>query len=186
VSTYRAFEPLVISNWNTDIHNIFLFVGVQCAPELFVLRTHPTPPAATRQGLSLRLLDLAPMAVRAAGSWIGRFVPFNLAGGTPQWTAWFRLDWPTLDFERLAENDCLGDLAARDFYDPSESRARDSHPFCRLILIEPLEISQSDSLEFVESHHYLCEHARRNSSRLEYRRRRLPSYSAATWRPGHK
>jgi hypothetical protein len=125
------------------------------------------------------------MAVRAASLLIGRFVPFKLAGRTPQWAAWFLLDGPPLDFERLAEDDCLGDFAARDFYDPSESRARDSHPLCRLLLVEPLEISQSDSFEFIESYHYLCEHPRRNSSRLEYRRRRFSSYSAATWRPGH-
>jgi len=67
MSAYRAFEPLIISNRNTDIHNVFLFVRVQCAPDLRFPTAHPLPPsAATRRKLTRRRSDLRLTAVRAA------------------------------------------------------------------------------------------------------------------------
>jgi hypothetical protein len=111
---------------------------------------------------------------------------FTLARRTPEWAVRRRLDRSPLDFERLTLDERLGNLAARDFDDPSERRAGNPHPFRSLILVEPLEVSQSDGLELIESHHHHFESTRRNSRRHEYRRSRCSRYATAAWWPGHR
>jgi SAM-dependent methyltransferase len=90
-----------------------------------------------------------------------------------------------LDAERLAVDQCVGDLSVRRFDDAAESRARDPHASGGLLVVQALEISQAQRLELVEGHDDLLETAQGNPGGLEHRRARAAADVALAEWPWH-
>jgi len=59
------------------------------------------------------------------------------------------LDFTSFDTQSKPLNQYSGDLASCLFDDSPKGLPRDVHSFCRLLVIKPFEISQSDRFKFV-------------------------------------
>jgi hypothetical protein len=59
-------------------------------------------------------------------------------------------DRTSFDTQRLPLENRLGDFPARRIQYPAERRPRNTHPFPRRVVIQPLEIRQAQRLRFIE------------------------------------
>jgi hypothetical protein len=87
--------------------------------------------------------------------------------------------------ERLAVNESIRHFPPGFLDDPRESRPRNLHLFRRLLLIQPLQVGQTQRFDLIESQRYLFESARRNTRRLEEAGVRPESYMTQTTRSWH-
>ena len=114
-----------------------------------------SPPAAATvlSALPSSALLLCPMQIPAFARWalLGptrskRDFPSVLAVGTLECT---HFDGTSFDTESLALDEGLCNFFSSRFHDPAKRLPGDFHPVCRLLLVQPLEIGQSQRLELV-------------------------------------
>jgi hypothetical protein len=77
------------------------------------------------------------------------------------------LNGPAFERQRLGAEQRSGHLAPRRLPRPREGRTRDAHAPRRLLLIQPLEVSQAQGLEFIEAEGDPLQFARGDARRLE-------------------
>jgi hypothetical protein len=79
----------------------------------------------------------------------------------------FHLHDSTLQAKRLTVNQGVSHFAPRRLNDASKGRARNLHLFCSLFLVKPIQVRQSQGLDFVRGQRHLFKLMHRNACRLE-------------------
>ena len=69
----------------------------------------------------------------------------------------------------------IGNFAVGGINDPTESCTGDAHLLGRLLLVEPVKVSQSQGLELIEGHNNLVQLNERAPKRLVNRSRQFPA-----------
>jgi hypothetical protein len=92
------------------------------------------------------------------------------------------VDRTAFDPQDLSSYQGLGRLPAGGPQDAPEGRAGDSHPLGGLILVEALEVRESDRLHLVQGHDHLFEFTVRQTDRQEGRGGRFTGDQATTRR----
>lgn len=67
--------------------------------------------------------------------------------------------------ERLAVNKGVRHFSTRLFYDSGKRRPRDLHLLCRLLLVEPVQVRQTQGFDLIQRQCHLLEGANRNPGR---------------------
>jgi len=114
-----------------------------------------------------------------------RDVPLVPALLTPKGSLFGHLDLASFDAKGQAFDQHPCNLRPCSLDNSSKSLPRHMHSFCRLFMVKPLKIGQSDSLELVHCEVDLLQHCYWHADRLEYVAGRLFSDSAAALRSGH-
>jgi hypothetical protein len=95
-------------------------------------------------------------------------------------------NFSTFDFKRLATHQGFGNLAMSRFDDSSESLPRNAHLLGGVLLIEPVEVRQSNGLEFIYGHRDNFQCPEGNSARLKEIAGGLAVDSSAAERSRHQ
>jgi hypothetical protein len=92
----------------------------------------------------------------------------------------------TSNLERLGVGQGVGNLPVRRFQNPTNGLARNTHALGGFLLVEPLEVGESDGFVLVDGHSHDLYRAQGDTSRLEERTGRFRTYLSTTEWPGHR
>ena len=92
---------------------------------------------------------------------------------------------PAPDEDRLAADQCLGDLGAAALQHAADGLARDAHGLSGLLVAQRLEVDEANRLELVDGKLELLELPRGHARRLEQRDARDASHGTFNRRAGH-